>query len=283
MFAPAALIITMLVAYPIVSMANFAFQDLKLTDIRGDSEAEYTISNFEKLLTDSRTAETLRTTAVYVIFSTGVAFFWGLATALLLDKAFPGRRALQTLIVSPWAIASVVASLSWMFLLNSQTGVINYMLLATGLSGQPINFLGNHIWAMVSVIFVTAWKSYPFFTVMLIAQLKAVPRDTLDSARVDGAGSVRRFFAVKLPVLRPVIAIALTLSMLTSFREIETIYVFTGGGPGRATETAAVAIYNQAFRFFNVGYASALGVILFLIVLVLAFFSLRILESRESQ
>jgi multiple sugar transport system permease protein len=283
MLAPAALLIAVLVAYPIVTMVNLASQDVKLTDLRGERYPEYTTSNFEKLLSDSRTAEMLRTTAIYVFVSTGLAFLWGLATALLLDKTFPGKRVLQMLIVSPWAVASVVASLSWMFLLNSHTGVINYVLLATGLSRQPINFLGSNIWALVSVIFVTAWKSYPFFTVMLIAGLKAVQRDTLDAAKIDGAGSIRTFFAVKLPVLRPVIAISLTLSILSSFREIETIYVFTGGGPGRATETAAVAIYNQAFQFFDVGYASALGVMVFMICFVLVFFSLRILEYREPQ
>ncbi len=283
MLAPAALLIAVLVAYPIVAMTNFAFQEVKLFGLVGSSEAEYTTRNFERLLSDPRTAAMLRTTAIYVFVGTGLAFLWGLATALLLDKAFVGRRALRMLIVSPWAVAAVVASLSWMFLLNSETGLINYVLLATGLTTQPINFLGNHNWALASVVFVSAWKSYPFFTVMLIAGLNAVPRDSLDAAKIDGAGSIRAFFWVTFPALRPVIAISLPLSMLSSFREIETIFVLTGGGPGRATETAAVAIYNQAFQFYEIGRASAIGVMVFLICLVLVFFSLRVLQHREPQ
>lgn len=283
MLAPAALLIIVLVAYPIMAMINFAFQDVKLFGLVNNAEPEYSLRNFERLLTDPRTVTMLGTTAVYVFIGTGLAFIWGLATALLLNKSFAGRRALRMLIVSPWAVAAVVASLSWMFLLNSETGLINYLLLYTGITRQPINFLGNHNWALASVVFVSAWKSYPFFTVMLIAGLSSVPRDALDAARIDGAGPVRGFFWVTLPALRPVIAVSLPLSILSSFREIETIFVLTGGGPGRATETAAVAIYNQAFQFFEVGRASAIGVLVFLICLVFVFVSLRLLQYREPQ
>lgn len=281
MLAPAVALILVLVAYPIVAMTNFAFQDVKLFDLMADRPAVFTTRNFERLLSDPRTAATFKVTAVFVFASTALAFFWGLATALLLERAFPGRAAVRMLIVSPWAVAAVVASLAWMFLLNSETGLINYALLATGLADRPINFLGSHHWALPTVIFVSAWKSYPFFTVMLMAGLKAVPKDALDAARIDGAGPVRSFFWVTLPALRPVIAVSLPLSILSSFREIETIFVLTKGGPGRATETASVAIYNRAFQFFEVGRASALGVLVFLVCLVIAVVSFWLLQDRE--
>lgn len=281
MLVPAVLLILVLVAYPIVAMTNFAFQDVKLFGLMGDKPAVYTTRNFERLLTDPRTASMFKVTALYVFASTGLAFFWGLATALLLERTFPGRAAVRMLIVSPWAVAAVVASLAWMFLLNSETGLINYALLSTGVADRPINFLGSHQWALPTVIFVSAWKSYPFFTVMLMAGLNAVPRDALDAARIDGAGPVKSFFWVTLPALRPVIAVSLPLSVLSSFREIETIFVLTKGGPGRATETASVAIYNQAFQFFEVGRASALGVLVFLICLVIVVVSLWLLQDKE--
>lgn len=280
MLAPAALLILVLVAFPIAAMVNFAFQDVKLFALMSDAPAQYTVRNFERLFSDPRTAALFRVTAIYVFGGTGLAFLWGLATALLLERAFPGRAVLRMLIVSPWAIAAVVASLAWMFLLNSETGLINYALLSSGVADRPINFLGNHRWALPTVVFVSAWKSYPFFTVMLMAGLSAVPRDALDAARIDGAGPVSSFFWVTLPALRPVIAVSLPLSLLSAFREIETVFVLTGGGPGRATETASVAIYNRAFQFFEVGRASALGVVVFVVCLVLALASLRLLEDR---
>lgn len=281
MLAPAVVLIVVLVAYPIVAMTNLAFQDIKLFGLMSDKPVAYTVRNFERLLTDPRTAAMFKVTAIYVSVSTGLAFLWGLATALLLERVFPGRAAVRMLIVSPWAVAAVVASLAWMFLLNSETGLINYALLATGAADRPINFLGSHLWALPTVIFVSAWKSYPFFTVMLMAGLNAVPRDALDAARIDGAGPVKSFFWVTLPALRPVIAVSLPLSILSSFREIETIFVLTKGGPGRATETASVAIYNQAFQFFEVGRASALGVMVFLICLVIVILSLWLMQGRE--
>lgn len=280
MLAPAALLILVLVAFPVGAMVNFAFQDVKLFALMNDAPAHYTFRNFERLFSDPRTAAMFRVTAIYVFAGTGIAFLWGLATALLLERAFPGRAVLRMLIISPWAIAAVVASLAWMFLLNAETGLINYALLSSGASGRPVNFLGNHLWALPTVVFVSAWKSYPFFTVMLMAGLNAVPRDALDAARIDGAGPVTSFFWVTLPALRPVIAVSLPLSLLSAFREIETIFVLTGGGPGRATETASVAIYNQAFQFFEVGRASALGVVVFVICLVVALGSLRLLQDR---
>lgn len=280
MLAPAALLILVLVAFPVSAMINFAFQDVKLFALMNDSPAQYTVRNFEQLFTDPRTAALFRVTAIYVFAGTGLAFLWGLATALLLERAFPGRALLRMLIVSPWAIAAVVASLAWMFLLNSETGLVNYALLSSGVASRPVNFLGNHVWALPTVVFVSAWKSYPFFTVMLMAGLNAVPRDALDAARIDGAGPVTSFFWVTLPAVRPVIAVSLPLSLLSAFREIETILVLTGGGPGRATETASVAIYNRAFQFFEVGRASALGVVVFAFCLVLALASLRLLQDR---
>lgn len=281
MLLPVALVIVLLVAYPVVAMTGFAFRDVKLFALMHDNLPPATLKNFRILFSDPKTATAFRVTAIYVFAGTGLAFLWGLATALLLGRAFPGRTALRMLIVSPWAVAAVVASLSWMFLLNSETGLINYALLSTGLASRPVNFLGTYGWALPTVTFVSAWKSYPFFTVMLMAGLRNVPRDALDAARIDGAGPVVSFFWVTLPALRPVIAVSLPLSLLAAFREIETALVLTGGGPGRATETIAVAIYNKTFQFFEVGRASALGVVVFLLCLVLVVASLWLLQPKE--
>lgn len=281
MLAPVVLLIVALVVYPVVAMTNFAFQDVKLFELMNDVPADYTLKNFDRLFSDPRTADTFRVTSIYVFIGTGLAFLWGFATALLLERGFPGRTIVRMAIVGPWAVAAVVASLAWMFLLNSETGLINYALLAAGVASAPVNFLGDHAWALATVVFVSAWKSYPFFTVMLMAGLKGVPRDALDAARIDGAGPVASFFWVTLPSLRGVIAVALPLSLLAAFREIETVLVLTGGGPGRATETAAVAIYNRAFQFFEVGRASALGVVVFVLCLVIVAVSLGLLQRRE--
>jgi multiple sugar transport system permease protein len=281
LMVPATLLIVLLIAYPIVVMTNLSFHELKLFQIMKGATSPFTWRNFERVLADGRTYTALRVTAVYVFASSGISFLWGLATALLLNQPFRGQRLARIAIVSPWAVAAVVASLIWMFLLNGQSGVVNYLLVLAGAIEQPINFPGRYQTALATVVFVSAWKGYPFFTIMLLAGLQAVPRDSVDAARVDGAGPIRRFFGVTLPSLRPVIAVALPLNLLSNFREVETIMVLTGGGPSRATETLALAIYNQTFQYFDVGRAAALGVLVFLLSVVLVIASLRLLLPKE--
>jgi multiple sugar transport system permease protein len=282
LMVPATLLIVLLIAYPIVLMTDLSFHELKLFQIMKGGTSPFTWRNFERVLADGKTYTSLRVTVIYVIASTGISFLWGLATALLLNRPFRGQRLARIVIVSPWAVAAVVASLVWMFLLNGQSGAVNYLLVLAGAIDQPINFPGRYHTALATVIFVSAWKGYPFFTIMLLAGLQAVPRDSVDAARVDGAGPIRRFFGVTLPSLRPVIGVALPLNLLSNFREVETIMVLTGGGPSRATETLALAIYNQTFQYFDVGRAAALGVLVFLLSVVLVIASLRLLLPKEA-
>jgi len=283
MVLPAVLLIAVLVAYPLYVMADIALHDVKLFQVMQHVDRPATLRNFERVLSDPRVGQALQVSALYVAGTTALAFLWGLATALLLNRPFRGRRLVRIAIVSPWAVASVVASLVWMFLLDAQAGIVMHALTAAGLLDQPINLLMSPVWALVTVVLVSAWKGYPFFTIMLLAGLQAVPQDSLDAARVDGAGGIRRFFWVTLPSLRPVIAVSVSLSLLSAFREVETIMVLTGGGPARTTETLALSIYNRTFQYFEVGRASALGVIVFAISLLLVLASLRTFLPKEAQ
>jgi len=282
MLLPATLLVVLLIAYPLYLMGEIAFHDVKLFQLMQKIDRPPTLRNFERVLGDPQTWQSLATTAIYVAGTTALSFLWGLATALLLHRPMRGRRFFRIAIVSPWAVAAVVASLVWMFLLNGQSGLVNHMLLSLGLIAAPVDFTADYRTALATVIFVSAWKGYPFFTIMLLAGLQAVPRDALDAARVDGANGLSRFLWVTLPSLRPVIAVAVPLNLLSCFREVETIMVLTGGGPARATETLALSIYNRTFQFFEVGRASALGVLVFLLSLVLVVASLRLLLPKEA-
>jgi multiple sugar transport system permease protein len=178
-------------------------------------------------------------------------------------------------VILPWAVPATIASLVWMFLFDGHLGMVNHILLSLGLLQRPIAFLVHGDLAMLAVILAHAWHSYPFFTIMLLAALQAIPRDLLDAAAVDGAGPWRRFRHVTLPALRDTMVIAGFLSLLAALRDVETILVMTGGGPGRATETLAVRIWNETFRFYDVGLGAAQGVVAFLLSLLLMGFALR--------
>lgn len=264
-----------LVAWPIGLTIYLSLHRVRLFDILRDRPLSLTLSNYERLLIDERFWESLLNTAIFATASVGIAIIWGLGSALLLDRRFPCRAAVRVAAILPWAVPATIGSLVWMFLADGQLGLFNHLLLSLGIIGQPIAFLVDHYFAMPMVILAHAWHAYPFFTVMLLAALQTVPGELLDAARVDGATALRRFWHITLPALRNTLVVTGFLSMLAAIRDVETILVMTGGGPGRATETLSVRIWNESFRFYDVGFGAAQGVVAFALSLLLMGFALR--------
>lgn len=266
---PAAITVLVLVAWPIWLTVELSFHRVRLFDILRDRALSFSTANYARLVEDPRFWEALATTTIFAASSVGLAFLWGLGTALLLDRKFPMRGLVRLGVILPWAVPATIGSLVWMFLLDGQLGLVNHLLLSLGLTEAPIAFLVHNEFSMVAVVVAHAWASYPFFTVMLLAGLQAVPPELLDAARVDGAGPFRRFRHVTLPCIQDIAVISGFLSLLAAVREVETVLVMTGGGPGRATETIALRIYNETFRFYDVGLGAAQGVVAFAISLAL--------------
>lgn len=275
MLLPATLVVLALIAWPIALTAQLSLYDVRLFDIlRGRTET-LTLDNYRKIFADPAFARALGTTLFYSVASTAIAFVWGLCTALVLQRRFPGRTLTRIAIISPWVIPASIASLIWMFLFDGHVGLVNYVLLSLGLMDEPVAWLVDQHLALWSVIIASVWKSYPFFTVMLLAGLQAVPKSMIEAARVDGAGRLARLWDITFPSLSGVIAISLFLSLLASFREVETILVMTGGEPGRATETLSLLIYNETFEAYRAGRGAALGVIAFALSLALMLIGFR--------
>lgn len=272
---PAAVCVLVLVAWPIWLTLELSLHRVRLFDILRDRPMSFTTANYERLVSDWRFWESLANTGIFTAGSVGLAMLWGLGTALLLDLRFPGRATLRLAVILPWAVPATIGSLVWMFLFDGQLGLINHLLLTLGFVSEPISFLVHGYFAMVAVIVTHAWHGYPFFTVMLLAALQAVPPELHEAARVDGASRLQRFIHVTLPALRNTLVVAGFLSVLAAIRDVETILVMTGGGPGRATETLALRIWNETFRFYDVGLGAAQGVVAFALSLALMAFALR--------
>jgi len=272
---PAALVVLVLVAWPIWLTIELSLHRVRLFDILRDRPLAFTTANYERLLGDQRFWEALLNTAIFAVSSVGLAMLWGLGSALLLNRRFPCRAAVRLAVILPWAVPATIGSLVWMFLADGHLGLFNHLLLSAGLIAAPITFLVHNEFAMLMVILAHAWQSYPFFTIMLLAALQAVPPELNDAARVDGAGAPQRFRYVTLPALRDTLVVSGFLSLLAAIRDVETILVMTGGGPGRATETLALRIWNETFRFYDVGLGAAHGVVAFGLCLLLMGFALR--------
>lgn len=258
---PAVGVTAALVGWPILKLVQISFHELKLGELMRPIVKPATLANYVRALGHPDLPRVLWSTLVFSVGSTVGAFVVGLGSALALERVVRGRAVLRAIVISPWAIAPVIASLAWMFLLDERIGLVNAWLLAAGLVAQPVPFLTSPDWALTSVAAVSLWKEYPFFTLVLLSAISSVPRECHEAAALDGAGPLQQFRYVTWPLIRPVAAVAMFLALLSAYRNVETILVMTGGGPARATETLAVRVYTETFRFLSPGTGAALGVL----------------------
>ncbi|BBK31190.1 carbohydrate ABC transporter membrane protein 1 (CUT1 family) [Stella humosa] len=258
---PAILCTAVLVAWPIGKLIQISFYELRLAELMRPIVKPWTLANYEAATGHPGFLPSLMATAIFVFVGTALALVIGLATALLLDLKLTGSSLVEILVVSPWSVAPAIASLIWMFLLNDQFGLVNYLLLASGLVSSPVAFLTSPDVAIWAVTFATAWKAYPFFTIMMLAGLQSIPHSQYEAAMMDGAGRARRFLAITLPGLRGFLRVTVFLGLLSAFRNVESVLVMTGGGPARSTETLAVRVYTETFQFLSPGRGAALGVL----------------------
>lgn len=262
---PAFITVTGIIIYPIGLNILMSFQKVSL----GKRPSEFLgLSNYIKMIQDQQFTDALVVTLIFTVFGITGQYLIGLITALVLNQNFHGRTLARMLIVLPWAVPGVVASivLAWMF--DYSYGIVNYFIKATGLVVESIPWLAHATFSPIAVIFALIWKGYPFITLMILAGLQSIPEELYDAAKVDGAGWLHRFKYITMPALSSVNTIAIILNAVWLFREFAIPYVMTGGGPARATQTIGIMIYQTAFEEFNFGYASAIGVFTLLVSII---------------
>ncbi|MEU9356668.1 sugar ABC transporter permease [Streptomyces sp. NPDC048301] len=274
--APGLALFAAIIFYPLLSalFTGFFRQDLRLPG------REFVgLDNFTYWL-DGDFLTILQQTLVFTVGATLVPFVIGFALALALNTGIKASGFLRGLFLFPWVIPGVVVSFLWMWIFNANYGVLNGVLMETGIIDESVAWLGRPGTAMLAVIVTKTWASFPWMMVMLLAGLQTVPKELHEAASMDGAGSVRRFFAVTWPQVRGVASIVLLLEFIWNFQHFDTIYVLTGGGPAGTTETFATAVYQTAFKGFDIGRATALGGLWMLLLLLLVAVYLRITERK---
>lgn len=225
-------------------------------------------ANYAHIFHDQLFFSSLGVTAWFVAGVVFLQFPVGMALALLVHRLRRGHNVLITLLLIPTIISSSVAAFQWVQLFNYQYGPINYILGLLNL-GQP-TWTADPNLALPALIFVDFWQWTPFMTLLLFAGLRALPGNIIEAARMDGSTTWQIVWRIYLPLLRPVIGIALILRVLMAFKLFDIIYVLTAGGPGTVTENLAYFTYVQGFRYFNLGYASALSILQLIVVALLA-------------
>ena len=262
---------------PLVLGISYAFRDIQL--LKPFSGGFIGLDHFRALSEDQAFFRALRNTLWWTGASVFLQFAFGLILALLLDKPFYGRGIVQALVFLPWAVPSFLTGLNWAWLFNPVIGPLPHWLYAIGIFDAPDNILSDPHLAMWGPIVANVWWGIPFFAITLLAALQAIPRDLYEAASIDGAGPVQRFMSITLPFLAPTIAITVLLRTVWISNFADLIIVMTNGGPADRTQIVASYIFTQAFRRLDFGYASAIALVLLVLLLV---YSMLIVLLRQT-
>jgi multiple sugar transport system permease protein len=278
------LLVPALIAFSAVILWPF-LQSLKLSLYKFTIDMEKPqfvgLQNFSRILTEPGTLTIWLNTLVFVVATTTLTFMMGLAWALMMNQSFKGRGFVRAASLLPWVLPTTVTAFLAAWIFNGQYGVLNAVLLQTGLISEPITWLAEQKGAMAAVIITKAWLSVPLFMAFFLAGLQGVSSDQVDAARVDGCENAGVLRYVVLPHLAPTMIIVTILGAMGNLQAFDVIYAMTQGGPIKATTMLSVEVYKQAFQSWDMGTACAVGVVWFVTIAVPTVFYLRILFRRE--
>jgi multiple sugar transport system permease protein len=255
--APAAAFLLVLIAYPLCNVLWVSFRYANLVDPSTTGFAG--LDNYDTILSDENFAPALWHTFSWTALSVAGEYALGLASAVALAQPIRGRAIFRGIVVVPWVIPIAVAGLNWIWLLNPDYGLINAWMVRLGLLAHPRDWLGGIDTALLAVTFVNVWRSFPFYTISLLAALQAVPRELHEAAAMDGAGPIRRFFVITMPHLKAVSLTLIFLHIIWTAINFDFIWVMTAGGPLNSSQTLPVMIYKYAMQDHDVGAACALA------------------------
>lgn len=267
---PAVIFLLGLIAYPLVKVVfdSFSYSHLINKTLSGFAG----LNNFKKVVSDEHFTQALINTVVWTVFSVLGEYVLGLGSAVLLNQDVKGRTVFRIFIFIPWLVPIIVAGMTWSWILNPDFGILNNLLVNFHFIKTPINFLGDKNIAMASVIFINIWRSFPYYTISILAALQSIPSDIQEAASIDGAGMFKRFFKITLPQLKSVSLVLVFIHIIWTSINFDFIWILTQGGPNYATETLPLMIYRYSMKLFDVGAASALSTIMIIFMTVLFVF-----------
>ncbi|MEY8016372.1 carbohydrate ABC transporter permease [Mycobacterium servetii] len=239
------------------------------------------LKNFGDLTSDPLFVIALRNTVVLTVGTVVPTVLISLVVAAVLSREVKGIGIFRTIVFLPLAISSVVMAVVWQFAFDTDNGLLNIVLGWAGVG--PVPWLIQPQWAMVSLCMVSVWRSVPFASVVLLAAMQGVPGNLYEAARIDGAGGIRQFVSITVPMIRGAMSFVVVISVIHAFQAFDLVYVLNGpnGGPETATYVLGIMLFQHAFSFLEFGYASALAWVIFAILLVLTVLQLRITRRRS--
>ena len=276
LMAPSLVMLLLVVVIPIFYLLFLSFNGFYYGQITGFVG----FKNYINILTDTNFFTSLKVTFTFTVGSVAGQLFLALIFALVIHYSGPVESAVRLIAILPYMVSMVAAGVSIRWMLNTEFGLVNFILHSLGIVKQPINFLGHPVFAMASIIGAHLWSSTPFATLILLAGLKSIPTDIYESAEMDGAGFFTRFFRITIPLIRPQIFVVLLIQTMFSFRHFPLPYAMTGGGPGVSTKVLSMLL-QQKMMHLVFGYNSALSIIMMLITLFIAGFYVKLMTIKR--
>ena len=268
--SPSVLVTCVFVVFPILFSLYLSFHEWSILQ---PQKPFVGLANYQRLLNSAEFWQALRNTVIYTVGVVPIGAAISLGLALLLNRRLRGRAFYRTAYFMPVVTSTVAIAVVWTWIYNPQYGLMNYLLRLVGLS--PSNWLADPRWALPAIIIMSIWKNAGYHMVIFLAGLQEIPEVYYEAASIDGAGALGHFRHITWPMLRPTTGFVLITSTIFSFQAFGPVYVMTGGGPMRSTTVVVYYLYQRAFEFLEMGYASAIAWVLFLIIFVLTIVQFR--------
>jgi len=264
LIAPLLIWLAVILVYPFMSVIWLGFTN---AGVIGGRQEFIGLENYRYLLSNPEFWDSLGKTAIWALGNALVQTILGLALALSLNRPFRGQGVIRNWIILPWIVPTVTTVVMWRWMLSGSFGVVNYVLVKLGVIEEMISFLGQANVAMPAVTLINSWRWFPFITIIFLAGLQRIPKSEHEASLVDGASASQRFRFVTFPYLKPIMLLMGLLGILWSVNTFDVIWLSTQGGPGSATETLALLIYDVGFKRLQMGRGAALSVLFFLIMI----------------
>ncbi|MEL6505344.1 MAG: sugar ABC transporter permease [Pseudomonadota bacterium] len=281
--APAVLVLVVALLYPIGYMIYASFLDWRPSQYI--SEAEWVgFRNYINMWNDEAFLESFGVTLKFAAIVVTLELLLGVGLALLLDRNIRGMSALRTIFILPMMIAPIVVGLMWRYMYHPTVGVFNRTLESLGLETVP--WLSDSTWSFVAVVVADVWQWTPFIFILALAALQSLPSSALEAAEIDGASEWQKMIHIKIPLMMPVLIVALLLRLIDAFKVLEVILVMTNGGPGLSTEILSLRIYRTAQEFQELGVAAAMSnylLILLMLLTIAMFMYNKVVEARAER
>lgn len=276
---PGLIYILAMIGYPVVYNFIISFQHIDVMTFKNATHEWVGFANYINLWNNGILPQVMKQTFVFTFWCIVFQFTLGLLLAVFLNNKFFGAKQVRGLLLIIWVVPMTVSALIWKFMFQTNGGLVNAILTTLGLS--PVEWLISGKMAMFCVIFTNCWVGIPFNMILLTAGLKGISEDVYESAAIDGANTLQKFFMITLPLLRPAIMSVLILGIIYTFKVFDLVYIMTSGGPLNATELLSTYAYQLSFKEYQFSNGAAAANVLFLCLMVVAFIYLGLIRKDE--